>query len=408
MVTKLNPSITFVIPSYNNLRYLKNAYSSIRKYSNEEHEIIILDDASMDGTVEWLRSLKDDNLVIWENPTKTRLGHTITYNIGAKLAKNEIFGILHADMFIGPNYIENILKHIKPGVVVSATRIEPPLHPAGLEKIVKDFGMWPETFLEKEFIDFVNEEQIHRKNQTTRGIFAPWFMYKEDFIRIGGHDDLFAPFPYEDSDIFQRFILAGYEIIQSRDALVYHLTCRGHKWTDNNELGKVDNSFINAEENARKNYLRKWNSWIKNDEYHAPIIPSKYDVCLILENINVNVSVLGILEPWFGKTILHTNRYDTIEQTVVTPYVTAEQVKTKLDMKKRVVTETSVDLTNHDVYVIIDVSKITNDDFVAITQLSTLLQELENSEDYIGQYEIGNVRIKVNKLTNIVTDLIHC
>ena len=92
--------ISFVVPSYNNLRYLKNAYKSIRKYAGPDHEIIVLDDASSDGTVEWLRTIQDDNLVIWQN-TNERLGHTITYNIGGRMVKNPIFTILHADMFIG-------------------------------------------------------------------------------------------------------------------------------------------------------------------------------------------------------------------------------------------------------------------------------------------------------------------
>jgi hypothetical protein len=65
-----------------------------------------LDDASSDGTIEWLRSLEDENLTIWENTTGERMGHTITYNIGVHIAKNPIFSILHADMFVGPNYVK--------------------------------------------------------------------------------------------------------------------------------------------------------------------------------------------------------------------------------------------------------------------------------------------------------------
>ena len=45
-------------------------------------------------------------------------------------ATNEIVGIMHSDMIIGPNYIENTLKHLERGKVVCATRIEPPIHPA--------------------------------------------------------------------------------------------------------------------------------------------------------------------------------------------------------------------------------------------------------------------------------------
>ena len=39
-------TISFVIPTYNNLRYVTNAYRSIRKHCGDQHEIIILDEES--------------------------------------------------------------------------------------------------------------------------------------------------------------------------------------------------------------------------------------------------------------------------------------------------------------------------------------------------------------------------
>jgi hypothetical protein len=345
--------------------------------------------------------VEDENLVVWENSTGNRLGHTITYNIGGKLAKNEIFSILHADMFIGPNYVENALKHIQRGTVVSATRIEPPLHPEGLEKIVKDFGMWPESFMEREFLSFVAEEQLRRKDEITHGIFAPWFIHKEDFLDIGGHDSLFAPFPYEDSDIFQRFVLAGYKLVQSRDALVYHLTCRGHKWTDNNELGKVDTTFIVAERNARINYLRKWNSWIQNDEYHYPIIPPKYNTTAVLKNLT-NIHQLETLEPWFGRVIV-----DVSSEPLRQEYITIHQPNTSINLAERIGTKLP-SLTNDDIRVIIDCNRLTNEDMSIVTKLSYILHNLESSDTPNGTYEVGNLTIEVNKLENIVSTLIKC
>lgn len=394
-------TISFVIPSANNLRYLKNAYRSIRTYAGTDHEIIVLDDASTDGTINWLRSLDDANLVIWENPTGKKLGHTVTYNVGGKLAKNDIFGILHADMFIGPNYVENVLKHMKKGVVVSATRIEPPLHPEGKEKIVKDFGIWPEEFKEKEFLEFVSETQITDLDRTTRGIFAPWFIHKDDFLNIGGHDPLFAPFPYEDSDIFQRFILAGYEIVQSRDALVYHLTCRGHKWTDDTVVGKIDDSFHTIELNARKNYIRKWNSWIENDEYHYPVIPPKYDICAIVDNI-VDINHVEAFELWFNKVIINN-------PTLVDAYIEREQPNTMLDLNQRVTAVLDEELNKHDVYLIIDLETIAKEDFSLIQNLNKFLKNYEDTELEKGvAYEMGNMKLVINKLVDTTHELVKC
>ena len=52
------------------------------------------------------------------------------------------------------------------------------------------------------------------KDKFTEGVFAPWCMYKADYLAIGGHDELFAPQSKEDSDLFNRFVLNGYKVIQ--------------------------------------------------------------------------------------------------------------------------------------------------------------------------------------------------
>ena len=131
--------ITFVIPSHNNLRHLKNVYSSIKRNASE-CKMIFLDDASTDGTLEWLNSLQDKNVTSIYRSSE-RVGHTILYDKGIELAETEVVGILHADMIVGPKYVENVMKHLKHGVVVCGTRVEPPLHPEGNEKIIRNFGM---------------------------------------------------------------------------------------------------------------------------------------------------------------------------------------------------------------------------------------------------------------------------
>jgi len=115
---------------------------------------------------------------------------------------------------MGPNAIEEILELIEPGKVISLTRIEPALHPPGPEKIQLDLGKEPEEFEETRFINFVNTK-IKEAKHPTSGIFAPWAIYKKDFQSIGGHDPLYAPQSKEDSDIFNRFVLAGYELLQT-------------------------------------------------------------------------------------------------------------------------------------------------------------------------------------------------
>ena len=202
-------SISLIIPSRNNLKYLKWAYTSIRKNLGYIHEICMADDFSDDGTWEWMKEIadKDYNVKIHRNEGPTRLGHTILYDtLVNDYATNDIVMIYHADMYACPNLDTEIIKHLERGKVVSATRIEPPLHPKGPEKIVEDFGIEPEEFDEMGLLQFVSDFVGTREDETTRGIFAPWAMYKDDFQSIGGHDPLYAPQSKEDSDIFNRFV----------------------------------------------------------------------------------------------------------------------------------------------------------------------------------------------------------
>jgi len=187
-------------------------------------------------------------------------------------------------------------------------------------------------------------------------MFAPWVIYKSDFEAIGGHDHGFAPFPYEDSDIFQRWILNGYELIQSRDALTYHLTCRGHRW--NKEIGKNDDEFKQFEKNARKYYLQKWGSWIKNDEWGHPIISPVYNKTLILNNCNDELK--SILEPWGNG--------------------------------------------GNDIIVEIDGNAFTQQDYQYLEQLPDVIKE----QGEIGEFTLGNIKITINSLESHEKDLIIC
>jgi len=173
--------ISLIIPSYNNLRHLKNVYASIKKHAPEA-EVILLDDGSTDGSWEWMQQVEiEANNKTRILRSEERVGHTILYDKGIELATNDIVGILHADMIIGPLYIENMLKHLQPGKVVCATRIEPPLHPEGKEKIIMDFGQDFDTLNIDAFEEFVLHKQEEELDKVTYGMFAPWILYKKIF-----------------------------------------------------------------------------------------------------------------------------------------------------------------------------------------------------------------------------------
>ena len=380
-------NVTLVIPTYNNLKHIKNAYTSIRKWY-PTLQLVMLDDGSNDGTYEWLQSTQneDNNVILYQS--ENRVGHTILYDLGIEAATNEIVGIIHADMIVTENYLENLLKHLDKGKVVCATRIEPPLHPPGNEKIIQNFGMDFDDLNIPAFEEFAKKAQSENEGVTTKGMFAPWILYKEDFQRIGGHDPLFAPFPYEDSDIFQRWILAGYELIQSRDSFVYHLTCRGHRW--NEQIQKDDDYYKVVSQKAARNYLRKWGSWIENDSYQYPIITPKYDIELRI--FNANIQLLKVLEPWCSRI------YVDLYANEVVNYIKEEQPNTLIDLSTKI-NQTA----NSDIVVRVDGSRFTQEDFQLIQQLPKIIKD----SGEVGKFTLGNLEITINSMEEYQHTLIN-
>ena len=294
-------------------------------------------------------------------------------------------------MILSPNYIKNLIKHLEPGKVVCATRIEPPLHPEGKEKIIQDFGMDFDTLNINAFEQFVSVAQNEFKDQTTKGMFAPWIIYKSDFQAIGGHDPLFAPFPYEDSDIFQRWILAGYKLVQSRDAFVYHLTCRGHRW--NEQIGKDDDYYKVVSQRAAKNYLRKWGSWIKNDEYQYPIIPPKYNIAYVVKKCNIEL--LGVLEPWCDRIYIEN-------QDMIDIYIDREQSNTSFNLLKRVFIESNNDpIGENDIVIEFDATQLTQQNIQLLQQFPNIIKE----SGEIGKFELDIFTIEINHLEEYTKNL---
>lgn len=291
-------NVSIIIPTQNNLEYLKLAYDSIRKYYTDE--IVILDDRSDDGTLLWAKkqSQTDKNLKIFYNNNDSIVGHTILYDVGVENAKNEIIAIFHADMVMLPNFFENMLKYLQRGIVVSSTRIEPGIHPNSGEKVIyQNAPLYPSGFDFMKLMDFYFYV-IDKYRGFTKGIFAPWMMYKSDYQNINGHDHLFSPYPYEDSDIFNRMKIAGYDFIQSWESFVYHFTCRGHKWKE--KIGEVHDDYEYYNKKNLTNFLRKWKTFPLNDENMYPYYIDVYNVGIVINKESyITENDIRIIEPIF-------------------------------------------------------------------------------------------------------------
>ena len=388
--------ISIIQPTRNNLKYLIWAYNAIRKNQGEHIvEICVADDFSNDGTWEWCETkIKEDkHFKAIRHNGPTRLGHTILYDkLINEVASYDICMIYHADMYLCPGALDAIEKYIQPKIIVSLTRIEPPLHPPGPEKVFLDWGATePEDFNEDKFLNWFSKLE---KKEPTEGIFAPWVFYKSDFQEIGGHDPLYAPQSKEDSDIFNRFQLNNISFIQTWEGFVYHMTCRGSRFNPTLTTPGTNSPEWEAQnQKSTRNFIRKWGHFVKHDALMKPIIPHKYNIGFVVSNCTL--SILNILEPWCDIIWVH--------KSLIEDYIKLEQPNTKYDLKKRIhIINESNPKDYINIIVELDGTKLTQESFNIIQNLSDIITE----SGEIGEFKLDCFTISIVSIKTYEKNLI--
>ena len=393
--------ITFCIPSKSNMRYLKTCIPSIREnaYRND-HDIIVFVDSDEDGTVEWLEQVKDQyNITYYVNPElgKKLYGIGKAYDYCIEHSTTDVFMIFHADMMLGKNADLNAFNNLKPKSVVCSTRIEPPLHPNAGEKILMDFGIWPEEYKKDEFNAYVQSQLDETK--ITNGIFAPWMMYKDEFLAMGGHDPILHS-AREDSDVFNRMSLAGFTFIQPWNSLVYHLTGRGGQF-QHGEVTTLDSAkseeWQKLMNNSTKEFIRKWGSYVKHTPLMEPIVTPKYEVAFVVRNCIF--PLLQTLEPWCDRIYI-----DDEMQVLTSFYIDKEQSNTQYDLKKRIMVIGHNDpIGENDIVVEFDALKFNPTAWEIIQNLSEILKQ----SGEVGKFELDIFTITINSMNEYQNDLIN-
>jgi glycosyltransferase involved in cell wall biosynthesis len=366
--------ITFCIPSKNNLRYLKPCIKSIQDNSYYPNEILVYVDQDNDGTVEWLET--QEVKFIKNASTEPRgIGHA--YDTMFKEADREYVIAFHADMILGPHADKHMMDIKTKDNIVCATRIEPPLHPAGIEKIVQDFGMWPEDLKIEEFNKFVEE---NKSNKITKSIFAPWLIRKDQHL---GHDPVFRSV-FEDADLFRRFKLQGYDLIQSWSAMVYHLTCRGGQFAHAEKMEdfqKKDEAWQINNSISMNNYIRKWGGFLKQTDTLEPIPNIKYNIGLRILNC-FDSKVLGI-EPFFDQIQCEADP---------TNYIKGAAALTSFDLASKFVKELTTDMILE-----ADYKDILNNQELFNYILHNLPELITNEVEEAGEYELQVFKLIVRE-----------
>tara|TARA_R110000823_G_scaffold306409_1_gene428802 strand:- start:141 stop:1466 length:1326 start_codon:yes stop_codon:yes gene_type:complete len=390
----------------------------------DNHEIVIFIDSDNQKTYEALLKYQKEknNVLIHKNKTGFPIGSQRNVSIMFDKATKDVVIYLQSDMVVCPDFDKHFLKALdnNKNRVISAARIEPPLHPASPEKIVKDFGLNPTDFKYEEFCKFTKDLQ-KEKRPLMDGHFAPFGSFKSAYFDVMGGFDTQFRCSREDSDFIIRLKSRGIETLQTWDASVYHYTCvssRGTDWYKQDAQAEIKNQWQTyADKEELKRFIRKWGYF--GHEYRP-----KYLINLFVDiNTAPNLELLSTIEPYFNKIIIND---EAVKDTLTNlsdfdSYYYAnkrwgytqehwKEIRSKFmgPYFKDRITFSSTPPTDSDVIVKTDMYSLikgyqekSNQDF--ITNSNAILDNLKKStpNNYNGTYEIGGFKIKINNLVDL-------
>src|SRR5438093_2669511 len=114
------PQVSLVIPVYNQVHYTKQCVASITRWTDLPYELVIVDNASTDGTGEFLSSLESKVIT---NPSN--VGCAKAWNQGVLASQGKVIGILNNDIVVTPGWLYGLLRfmdHKGHGIVSPAAR----------------------------------------------------------------------------------------------------------------------------------------------------------------------------------------------------------------------------------------------------------------------------------------------
>ncbi len=98
--------ISTVIPAYNSAKYLRRAVESLLATKDANHEIVIVEDGSTDGTLEVARTLQREYAEIvrlMTHPGGQNRGVSASRNLGIEYSTGELIALLDADDYVYPH-----------------------------------------------------------------------------------------------------------------------------------------------------------------------------------------------------------------------------------------------------------------------------------------------------------------
>lgn len=206
---------SILVITYNNLEYNKFCIESIRQYTEpDSYELIVIDNHSTDGTVEWLQGQQDIKVII----NSENAGFPVGCNQGIKAAKGNNILLLNNDTIVTPNWLTNLAKCLYSasdiGAVGAVTN-----SCSNFQNIPCDYSSLEEMI---RFARQVNHSNPDLWEDRARLVGYCMLIKAEIIKEIGLFDEVFSPGNYEDDDYCLRIRKAGYRLVLCRDTFIHH------------------------------------------------------------------------------------------------------------------------------------------------------------------------------------------
>ena len=234
---------SIIIPTFNNIDYLKKCIESIKKNSTYSHEIIPHVNEGRDGTVEFL---KKNNIKY--TYTSYNSGICTGMNMAAKKATTDYILYAHDDFYFCPKWDVVLKREVDKighnyfylsGTMVNNGQIE------------LDCGKDLDSFDEKKLLEKIDESNYYDFQGST---WAPHLIHKEIWDKVGGFSEEFFPGTGSDPDLNMKLWMENIRIFKGiNDFKVYHFGSIVTRKYKNHPTIKTESGSRGA-----KIFLLKW------------------------------------------------------------------------------------------------------------------------------------------------------
>jgi GT2 family glycosyltransferase/Flp pilus assembly protein TadD/predicted SAM-dependent methyltransferase len=209
------PLVSIMILNYSRLNDIKMCLDSIKRNTPERHEIIVVDNASNDGSIEYLRTVPE--IVLVEN--KENIGCPPARAQMMSLARGDYVVFLDNDTIVSKGWIAKFISHMRNNPQIGI--LGPRSNYVSGPQIVKDVSYKNVGEFEA-FADRFSEEHKGQLTPTNRLIGFCMFIDRGVIEKIGSIDASFGKFGFEDDDYTWRAYVAGFRPAIAHDVFIHH------------------------------------------------------------------------------------------------------------------------------------------------------------------------------------------